>query len=258
MYQSQSRLTLLTALLLSFLCFSPRVALTQDITPPVDTKPDTESGGSRDGCTLGNKPLTALIPGAPTEGGSTVADNPTFFFYIPQTSAQSAEFILTDKSDRQIYKTTVKLPSTPGVIGLTIPAVATSSTLQVGQKYHWTFLLICKLGEHGNDVQVNGTVQRVQLLPAVAARLGQVKERDRPSVYGEAGLWYDMLFTLAELRLTNPQDAELTSYWTNRLKASGLAQVAQEPLVQLCQPEQCLTLPESFSDMRSDAKTWQN
>src|SRR4028118_2228835 len=45
--------------------------------------------------------LTALVP--KNKIGRTVSDYPTFFFYLPQTEAELAEFILEDESGNQIY-----------------------------------------------------------------------------------------------------------------------------------------------------------
>jgi len=201
--------------------------------PPNIGKPNrTEPAGRRDECILGEKSLTALIPVTPEKLGLTIASRPTFFFYIPQTKAENADFSLQDENGNIVYKTTLKLPKTSGVIGLPIPNVATSPELQVDKSYQWTFSLVCDAENRADDKYVQGFIQRVSR-PDLVAKVERTALKQRPSVYANAGIWHEMLTTLAELRRANPNDAALRAEWKSFLDSVGLKDVAQEPLVRL-------------------------
>ncbi|HEY9872893.1 MAG TPA: DUF928 domain-containing protein [Candidatus Obscuribacterales bacterium] len=188
--------------------------------------------GSRDGCILGNKSLTALIPVTPERLALTISSRPTFFFYIPRTNAKNADFSLQDDKGKVVYKTTLKLPQTSGAIALPIPNVATSPELQVDKSYQWTFSLVCNPQSRADDKYVQGFIQRVNR-PDLVTKVEKTPLKQRPSVYAEAGIWHEMLTSLAALRRANPNDAALTAEWKSFLESVGLKNVAQEPLVQL-------------------------
>ena len=236
MYQKPSISTQVTTYLTSALCLFtlslPLVAQAKPFNPGGIGKPRTELGGSRTDCILGEKSLTALIPVTPEKLGLTIASRPTFFFYIPQTKAVDADFSLQDEKGNIIYKTTFKLSKTSGVMSLPIPNIATSPELQVNKSYKWTFSLVCNAENRADDQYVQGFIQRVSR-PDLVAKVEKTALKQRPSVYAEAGIWHEMLTTLAELRRANPNDAALTAEWRSILDSVGLKDVDQEPLVRL-------------------------
>ncbi len=170
----------------------------------------------------------------------TVAERPTFFIHVSQTSAQEAEFILKkkigeDKDGKLVYDEdkyvdqTVALPETPGIVSISLPADA--ATLEVGQSYYWTFQVICDPTDRQKDVTVDGAVQRIELDSSLANKLQQAEPRDRPGIYAEAEIWTDALSTLADLRKANPNDQQLQDDWNNLLSSVGLDKVAQATVI---------------------------
>jgi len=116
----------------------------------------------QDDCLVGKKPLRALIPATAGNVGITVAAYPTLFVYIPETGAEEAEFVLKDVSaDSVVYQTRVRLPSTPGVMSLSLPKRGDVKELQVQKDYRWTFAIVCKSqdGKENTDIFVNGDIQ---------------------------------------------------------------------------------------------------
>jgi hypothetical protein len=85
--------------------------------------------------------LTALVP--KNKIGRTVSGYPTFFFYLPQTEAELAEFILEDENRNLIYEQALTIKNLSGVIGVSIPANTNVPPLEVGKKYTWLFSLVC-------------------------------------------------------------------------------------------------------------------
>jgi hypothetical protein len=170
----------------------------------------------------------------------TVAERPTFFIHVSQTSAQEAEFILKkkigeDNNGQPVYDEdkfvdqTVALPKNPGIVSISLPADA--AALEVGSSYYWTFQVICEPTDRTKDVTVDGAVQRIELDSSLANKLQQAEPRDRPGIYAEAEIWTDALSTLADLRKANPNDQQLQDDWNNLLSSVGLDKVAQATVI---------------------------
>ncbi|MBD0306612.1 MAG: DUF928 domain-containing protein, partial [Microcoleus sp. T1-bin1] len=112
-------------------------------TEEIDDLPTTGRVRSlRGGCASSSQlSLTALVP--KNKIARTVSDYPTFFFYLPQTEAELAEFILEDESGKEIYQQDLTIKNLSGVIGVSIPANTNVPPLEVGKKYTWVFSLVC-------------------------------------------------------------------------------------------------------------------
>jgi hypothetical protein len=163
---------------------------------------------------------------------STISARPTFFVYIPQTSAQNAEFTLSDEMGKDVVEATFALPRTPGVVGLTLPS--NTSSLEVGKTYKWSVQILCPArdmdGDNGANPTINGEVERIQP-PDTLVNIGKVAPSDRPDLYAKSQIWYDSISSLAELQYANPQDLTLKQDWVSLLKSVNLDTVAEAPLL---------------------------
>ncbi len=185
----------------------------------------------RGGCASSNQlSLTALVP--KTKVGRTISDYPTFFFYLPQTEAQLAEFILLDQSGNQIYKQTLTISNLSGTIGISIPANKNVPPLEVGKSYTWNFTVICDAQDRSSDQMEIGTVRRVELSADIRSELEKADPRQKTVIYAQNGIWQDALSTLAAARRANPNDAGLTADWESLLDSVTLGKIAKEPIVQ--------------------------
>ncbi|MEH2079819.1 MAG: DUF928 domain-containing protein [Nostoc sp.] len=182
--------------------------------------------------------LTALVPGNGGESvlASTVAENPTFWFYVPQLpqTTRSGEFVLQvlDGKDVQyVYRTRLTLSEKPGIVSITLPTQPQYS-LKVDKKYHWYFHIYCGDPEKTSDnFYVDGFVQRQALTETLNSQLKSAKPKEY-IVYSANNIWYDAVTNLGQQRRTNPQNATLNQDWVNLLNAVGLQDIAQEPIVQ--------------------------
>ncbi|NER53007.1 MAG: DUF928 domain-containing protein [Symploca sp. SIO1A3] len=197
-------------------------------------------GGSRSNCPRLEPPLTALIPAS--NWGTTVAERPTFWFYVPYSPKQASvgEFVLQDEERNDIYRVPFTLPQTPGFVSFKIPD--TKEPLEVDKWYRWYFNVYCgKEEEAGHSsilhpqssspVFAQGWVQRITLTPALELQLNTAKPRE-DKVYAANLIWFDALAHLANLRLTNsPQVTD--EDWQKLLQAKGvnLELPNQEPMV---------------------------
>ncbi|MGG6239411.1 DUF928 domain-containing protein [Nodosilinea sp. AN01ver1] len=205
--------------------------LKQSNPPPPPTNPGSSAPGGRraaaacpqdtatsSSSTTPTPLLTALSPIA--QPGIALVTHPTFLVYVPTTNAENAEFSLRNQAGQGLYRTTVPLPTTPGIVSISLPAQTTA--LEVGKTYTWTFAIICDPTDRLEDQFVTGTVQRRDLDPARAAQLEQSSASDRLALYQQDGVWYDALALLLELRRTDPEDTSLTTTWHELLQSGGI------------------------------------
>jgi hypothetical protein len=162
------------------------------------------------------------------ESGLTLAERPTFLVYVPQTSAQTAEFSLFDQNNKGIYQTTFALTDTPGIVSFTLPSNA--PPLEVGKNYTWFFALICDPKNRRRDRVVRGEIRRTQLDSVQMRQIEQAEPRQRVSLYREADIWYESMSTLLDLQQSQPNDPNLAVTWKELLQSGGLDATAVQPL----------------------------
>ena len=209
--------------------------------PPKRTgEPGRRSGSGSRGCRMGVNKLsnvknriTAIVPFYPKSEsvyGVTTAKYPTFWFYVPYSSNITyGEFVLEDEAYNQaIYR--VSLTGTPGIVSLRLPS--TAKPLEVGKQQRWYFNIYCN-----DDKQIisnlEGYVKREELKPALKKQLEKATPRERVTLYGAHGIWYEALSDAVQLRRINPQD----SSWQKLLQEIGLNNLANKPIVDCCKLE---------------------
>ncbi len=203
--------------------------------PPGKGQPrNTAGGASRDGnpclqaAVLSTQCVTPLTPGA--NNGLTLAERPTFYLYVPETSAREIFFALKDEHNHHHYQTRIPVTGGEGaVLAFSLPDDAPA--LEIGSTYRWTFILIDQNGLKPDSPGVEGEIRRVEAnsLTQVGAQ-GADPTLELAQQYGSAGIWYEMMTTLALLRESNPQDPTVMATWTEVLSSVGLAEIANKPI----------------------------
>lgn len=219
-------------------------------TPPERGNPDgREQGATRGngGCMVNNgnnfvgnnsKQLTALIPKRSGDGsvgvGLTSADYPSFFWYMPPTTAKEVEFVLKEKDEdgKEVYKNRFAIKGTPGILSLQLPASADVPPLRQDEQYYWEVNVICNAKDREQDIAVWGWIKRVAVDPELSNKLQQASLQERVALYAKANFWYETLETLMDLRRLRPNDRNLEYAWEKLLKSADLDPVAKEPLTQ--------------------------
>jgi len=212
---------------------SIQVSLTFPPTQPRGAPPRSRGGGTRGReCLSGKLPLTAVAPN--NNVVTTVSGNPTLFWYVPKTEAKSAEFVLFDddgKELNEIYRTTVAVKGTPGIVKLSIPA---SVSLETGKKYLWAFTVMC-FSDFEENPWVAGAIERTELNGEEETKLAATKEPlEKAEVYAEAEVWQETLSLMAQLRYERPYDFRVNNAWRELLSSVQLDAIASEPLVECC------------------------
>lgn len=181
----------------------------------------------------------SLLNAGPKPGvSSTISAYPTFYWYVPETTARSMKFALREfvgqnagdeDGYREIYTTTFAIAGNPGIVSLRLPPYASLSPLEVGKEYSWKLTLVC---DSENDISVAGSIKRVPVDPLLANRIATATLEQRVELYADAQLWQETLTSLAELRRLRPNDPTIAIAWEKLLKSAGLGAVAKEPLLQ--------------------------
>jgi len=249
--------------------FPPRLGLGAFTAPPNRGAPapgQRQGAGSRGSCPDVAKRLTALVPiiQETANGGNspapeittsdsvlglTVAEHPTFWFYIPYwlnspPSVLSVEFVLQDENSKEVYKTVLTTAeNSPGVFSFELPS--TAPALEVGRRYYWNLTISCDNGlsqenswDYGNKPHVDGWVERVELNPSLKTQLDQATPLQRVALYAKAGIWHEAVTSLGKLRRENPKNAALMDDWNELLKSVDLDAIAQDPIQSMFTPQE--------------------
>jgi hypothetical protein len=204
--------------------------------PPKGAPGSRKSIAARDSCqglASETEMLTALVPG--TNLGLTIAERPTFWFYIPYQPKERSflEFSLKDKEKKEVYQQSFPLMNTPGIINISLPENVTP--LEVEKSYTWQLKLRCDR-DYPNDYRlVEGVVKRVSLSTELKNKIEAATLKEQIALYAENGLWFDSLTHLIELRRSIPEDKELEANWNNLLEAVKLEELIDKPVVSCCQ-----------------------
>lgn len=218
-----------------------------DFEPPPDAPGEPKQsapGGTRGQCKQDNNSpiptLTLLIPASSQV--VTISEHPTFFVYVPPTSAQEGELVIKEKINpdeaKVIYQKTFALTDIPGIASFKLPDNA--NKLEIGKNYQWSFALVCNSEDRSGDLVKFATIERTEISPNLAKQLENAKPIERAALYAKNGIWPETLITLAELRRSQPEKPSLKIIWEELLKSESvkLTDIAEEPLVECCKPQE--------------------
>ncbi|QIZ70517.1 DUF928 domain-containing protein [Oxynema aestuarii] len=218
----------LTCLSLLAILLSPLAVKALEFPPASDRgAPSRTAGGGTRGedCIAEDaKPLTALMP--TNNVGTTAKANPTFFFYVPKTTATQAEFAIVDREGADIYVSEFPIDGTPGVIALKVPETI---NLGEGNDRIWHFGLICNPDNRALDKFVQGFLYRETIEEPLRAKLERSPALEKAELYAKARIWHETLEIAAELRDSHPEQ------WQQLLSSVGLESIASEPLISCCE-----------------------
>ncbi|MFP5274735.1 DUF928 domain-containing protein [Coleofasciculus sp.] len=246
--------TLIFGLALAFA--APRIkAQSFDISlkfPPGENigAPQRTGGGGQRGiaCVTGKTRLTALTP--MNNLTTTISSNPSLFWYIPPTQAQSADFLLVDEENQEVYYyTQIPLTQIPGILEFKLPD---HISLATDTRYSWTLALVCNPDDRSKDHFVRGLIQRqpIQngttppaelqtLLDALVNQPERIKQhlQDEASNYAKEMIWAETLMILARLYQQFPNDSAIADEMQELLTSVELDNIPIECLVHSCAVE---------------------
>ena len=192
----------------------------------------TQGGASRRGECIAelNNSKVDITPILPSPNQSlTSASHPTFLAHVPSTSANKV--FLRIKGDKEEYEYTTILPISGqgGIIRVTLPPEAPA--LKIAQNYQWFLAVMCQGSLLPDSPTVQGSVTRVATTIKSSEQFPAMSRLEQAQMYAEAGIWYETISILAQLREEKPEDSNLFSIWEKVLSSVGLKSLAQAELV---------------------------
>ena len=201
---------------------------------PQGSRPQQTVGGASRGeqCPLDSMEQDlSLIPLLPKGSPSlTMESRPTLMVHVPETSATSALLSIRDADEDYDYQTMVSIGDGAGIVSLTVPEDAPA--LDVNHEYEWSLILLCDNKLRPDSPVVRGDIMRVADDNYLSAKLEKANQLESAAIYADAGLWYDTLSSLAELKNSNPEDVNISANWESLLGSVGLLDVAKPEFVE--------------------------
>jgi hypothetical protein len=218
---SKAYLSILTAILVP-LAFAPETMVAQTINfkPPTSGAPKTTTGAAtRDQSCLFDsvQPTKKTLPILPQSNyGLTISSRPDLLIFKTKSTAKQMFLSLESEDGEQVYQTFLPLSSEVGFVSINFPSQAPD--LIVNKKYKWTMTFICGKALRPDSPAIAGWIQRTPQSQTLIAKLKAASSIDRVVIYGENGIWYDMINELNRLQKQTPNNQTLSKAWDKLLK----------------------------------------
>jgi hypothetical protein len=181
---------------------------------------------------IGGDPVMALLPQA--SSGLTTSEAPTLLVYVPRTARRKAIFILETR-ESEVIDTEFSLPEKAGIVRIPLSALKQGVSLEKDKWYFWYLLIVTDPGNPVDWISVGGLLKRVDRKTIGITESGQPSLQNQSSRYIQAGIWYDAISTVADLRRSQPKNTEYAKQWRNLLHSVGLNQYASQPILDMNQ-----------------------
>jgi len=88
--------------------------------------------------------------------------------------------------------------------------------------YQWYVAVVPDNARRSKDILAGGSIERVSSPADLTAKLSGASKAQVPSLYAQAGLWYDALAAIGDLIDQAPQDRSLQEQRSALLRQVGL------------------------------------
>ena len=187
-------------------------------------KPRGRIGGGRRGPMLGGAEIQALVP---DHVGQTTSAQPSLYWYLAEPVQGEIAFEVTLVDERQIDPVVDRRIARPERAGAQRVRLADLGvSLEAGEEYQWSVAVVPDPNDHAKDVVATGWIQRVPAPAGLDAQLAAAGPDGAAAVYGEAGLWYDMLAAAYARIGAHPEDDAYRAELAAVLEQAGLPAAA--------------------------------
>ena len=192
-------------------------------TPPQRGAPQRRVGGSSRGIA---DALPAVMLLAPEHVGHTVSEQPSLYWFVSKpTSVRVEVTLIDDKGERPLIEQALTNVKGPAVHRIDLSAHKVQ--LKPGVEYQWSIAVVPDPKERSNDVMAGGSLKRVEVPQALAARRAQITDTaELARLYAAEGIWYDAIAAYSELIDQRPGDKSLREARAGLLEQVGLKDVA--------------------------------
>ncbi|WP_158441851.1 DUF928 domain-containing protein [Pleurocapsa sp. PCC 7319] len=169
-----------------------------------------------------------LTPIVPDRFGLTVAERPTFWVYLPKTSAKKAILSIKEKGANPHWQQSISLTGKTGILGIRL--LDDAPALEIGKQYQWAVVLVCGNRANPNDPFVTAGIKRVaEESPVTDSSLSANSMLEKANIYAKKGIWYDSLDMLISEKKSSLSN--WNNLWTQYLKSAGLGKIANQPIL---------------------------
>lgn len=159
-------------------------------------------GGTRSGSTRDMFVLSALVP---EDSGLTMSEQPSLYWFISTPTTLPVEVAISDpRATQPVLETRLPSPVQSGVHRIKLTDLGVR--LAPGVAYRWSITVISDPNRRARDILAGGVIERVEAPAGLREKLAQSRKEEHPSLYAEAGLWYDALASISELIESPPHD----------------------------------------------------
>ncbi|MET0644535.1 MAG: DUF928 domain-containing protein [Candidatus Binatia bacterium] len=192
-------------------------------TPPKRGAPGGRIGGATRGI---QREVFLLSVLAPDHSGFTTSEQPSLYWFISKSTSLPVELTVMDPQGVQpILETRIPAPVEAGVHRISLSDY--NVRLASGAAYRWFVSVVPDADRRSKDIMAGGTIERIEMPDGLKAQLAQAPKSDLPSIYAQAGLWYDTVATISEQIEAAPQDQALRDQRTALLSQVGLTGITE-------------------------------
>jgi hypothetical protein len=191
--------------------------------PPLRGAPGGRvGGGTRGGDARSNgaeRAMFVLSVLAPDHTGLTINEQPSLYWYISSASPLPVEVTVVDpRAAKPLLRVRLSSPPEAGVHRIRL--ADHGIRLDPDITYRWYVAVVPDANRRAKDFLTGGAIQRVAPDEALQAKLAAAGATQTPSIYAQAGLWYDALAAVSALIDDAPDDSS-----PRRMRAALLQQV---------------------------------
>jgi uncharacterized protein DUF928 len=198
--------------------------------PPNRGSPGGRVGGSSRGedCSGGKDlMLSVLVP--EDHAGETVHEQPSLYWYLSGSTTCPIELtIRDDQAIQPLLEKRLSDPVRPGVQRIQLADYNIHLPLDV--PYRWFVSLVVDPESRSKDIIASGFIKRVAPPEKVRAQLARGGKTQAPSIYAQAGLWYDAMASISEVIDAAPNDQTLRQQRASLLAQVGLPEIAEQDM----------------------------
>jgi hypothetical protein len=185
----------------------PPISLPRPLAPEVDLPRD------RDG------QLPSVYVLSPQELGLTTREMPSLFWYLSRPTDVPVKITLRGEDEAE-PPLEFSPPKTARAGIYRLDLAERKYRLTPGIEYRWAIFVAAGDPQMPGEVVAKGTIKRLRLTDALSASLSKAARPQHPTIYAEAGIWYDAFAAVSDLIEASPEDRRL-----RRVRAQLLSQV---------------------------------
>jgi hypothetical protein len=197
-------------------------AATPVYTPPLRGAPASRVGGGTRSAGAARLSIEVI---APDHTGLTSAGQPTLYWYASETVSTPLEFtLIAVDAEKPVIERRLPPIASPGIQSIALASFG--ATLKPGTEYEWFVSAVSDPDQRSRDVTAGGTIRWTEADAALRAQLASAEPGSAPSIYAQAGFFYDAVDGLSKLIVRSPGDAGLREQRAALLEQVGLPKVA--------------------------------